>query len=102
MKLSLRRIRRPQGQRVIKKLNVSKLKVEQNATDLSALLDSKLSSLHTDSDVEKEWASFKAIVLNAALQTFGPATSNHQDWFDECDAEIQILLEEKRRLVRAH
>ncbi|XP_076055151.1 uncharacterized protein LOC143033544 [Oratosquilla oratoria] len=31
-----------------------------------------------------------------------PATRNHQDWFDENNAEIQKLLEEKHRLLWAH
>ena len=53
------------------------LKVEQDTTDISALLDSKLSSLSTDSDVEKDWTSFKAIVPDAALQTLVHATRTH-------------------------
>ncbi len=32
----------------------------------------------------------------------GPATRNHQDWFDENDVKIKTLLEEKRQLHRAH
>lgn len=38
----------------------------------------------------------------AALQVLSLTTRNHQDWFDENDVEIQILLEEKRQPHRAH
>ena len=37
-----------------------------------------------------------------ALEVLGPDTRHHQDWFDENDSEIHVLLEEKHRLLRAH
>jgi len=49
-----------------------------------------------------DWESLKTTVQSAALQVLGPATRNHQDWFDESDVEIQTLLEEKYQLHRAH
>ena len=38
----------------------------------------------------------------AALACRGQASRNHQDWFDENDADIQMLLKEKHRLLRIH
>ncbi|KAL8563736.1 hypothetical protein ACOMHN_063504 [Nucella lapillus] len=52
--------------------------------------------------VEEKWASFRDALHSAALETLGPATRHHQDWFDENDSEIHALLEDKRRLLRAH
>ncbi|KAL8609487.1 hypothetical protein ACOMHN_038009 [Nucella lapillus] len=52
--------------------------------------------------VEEKWASVRDAVLSAALETLGPATRHHQDWFDENDSKIHALLEDKRRLLRAH
>ena len=53
-------------------------------------------------NIENDWESFKTTVHSAALQVLGPATRNHQDWFDENDSRIQALLEDKRQLLRAH
>ncbi|KAK3879133.1 hypothetical protein Pcinc_016292 [Petrolisthes cinctipes] len=69
--------RRPQGQRVAKRLDVSKLECSPIAQELVSVLD-----FHS-----------------TALKVLGPATRNHQD---ENDAEIQKLLEEKRQLLQVH
>ena len=95
--------RRPQGQKVAKKLNTTKLKCPQTAQELQLNLDSKLKDLQLDHDsVEEKWASFRDAVHSAALEVLGPATRHHQDWFDENDSEIHALLEEKNRLLRDH
>ena len=67
------------------------------AEKLSKALDSKLSDSATPlDDIEAAWASFRDTVHSTAHEVVGPATRNHQDWFDENDVQIQELLEEKK------
>ncbi|CAI9719175.1 Hypothetical predicted protein [Octopus vulgaris] len=95
--------RRPQGQKVTRKLNITKLKNQLTAQDLQSRMDSKLLGIRSDqSSIDEQWESFRDTVHSIALETLGQVTRNHQDWFDENDQEIQKLLEEKRRLLRAH
>ncbi|KAK3885594.1 hypothetical protein Pcinc_010186 [Petrolisthes cinctipes] len=95
--------RRPQGQRVAKRLDVSKLRCSPTAQELVSALDCKLAHLQANSDdIEKDWETLKTSVHSTTFQVIGPATRNHQDWVNENDAEIQKLLEEKRQLLRAH
>ena len=102
MNLHIQSKRRPQGQIVMKKLNVTKLKNQLTAQDLQSRMD-KLSDLQMNqANIEEQWASFRDTVHSVALESLGTVSRNHQDWFDENDQEIQGLLEEKRRLLRAH
>ena len=103
MKFLIQTKKRPQGQKMAKKLNDSKLKNHQIAQELQSLMDSKLTQRQPDQlSIEDQWASFKDSTYSSALEVLGPLTRNHQDWFDENDAEIQKLLEEKHQLLRAH
>ena len=96
-KLHIQPMRRLQGQKVVKKLNVYKLKLPAVQQELAATLKSQLTEA-----TGNDWESLKTMVHSATFQLLGPATRNHQDWFDENDAEIQTLLEEKHQLHRAH
>ena len=101
MKLHLQSKRRPQGQRVQKKLNISSLKNAQKKQEFQAHLHTALSGRkQNQSNIEDEWVSFRDTTHQAALECLGPASRNHQDWFDENDADIQMLLNEKHRLLR--
>ncbi|CAI9725578.1 Hypothetical predicted protein [Octopus vulgaris] len=103
MDFYIRPKRRPQGQKVTRKLNITKLKNQLTAQDLQSRMDSKLLDIRSDqSSIDEQWESFRDTVHSIALETLGQITRNHQDWFDENDQEIQKLLEEKRRLLRAH
>ena len=97
-------MRRPQGQRRAKRLNISKLKNANVAEGFTSDLDSKLqdASPKEKADIEEQWAAFRDTVYSTALQHLGPATRKHQDWFDENDAQIQEMLSEKQKLFRAH
>ena len=53
-------------------------------------------------DPEENWTVFHKTVLSSAACTLGHPSRKHQDWFDENDDEIQRLLEEKHRLLKAH
>ena len=94
---------RPQGQLVVKRLNVNLLKNPQTAQELQSALDGKLSSAPSSEDgVGEQWKSFRDTPHSTTFEILGPASRNHQDWFDDNDTEIWDMLEEKRHLLRAY
>ena len=66
--------RRPQGKKLIKKLNITQLRDKSVSEDLTRELD------------------------DTAFQLLGPTTRKNQDWFDENDEEIKEMLAEKNPL----
>ena len=46
-------------------------------------------------DPEENWTVFQKVVHFSAATTIGHPSRKHQDWFDENDEEIEVLLEEK-------
>ncbi len=77
IKLHIHPKRRPQGQTVVKKLNVNNPKLPSIQEELSATLESQLTeATGNDSD------SLKTMVPSAALQVPELATRSHQDWLD--------------------
>ena len=53
-------------------------------------------------DTEENWTVFQKVVYSSAATTMGHPSRKHQDWFDENDVEIKLLLEEKHCLHKAH
>ena len=51
---------------------------------------------------EDNWTVFRDTVHSSAMDSLGPVSRRHQDWFDENDEEIQGLLEEKRQKHKAY
>ena len=103
MNLRITPPRRPQGIKVPKRLNISKLKNNLVKQKLVEELDNKLPPPNTDphADVEAEWVRLRDAVYAAASDVVGPTTRKHQDWFDDNNSRIQTLLEQKHRLHRA-
>ncbi len=74
----------------IKKLNVSKLKDNENINAFRRTLAEKLISEDPLKDVEnaanhldRTWTSYSTILYQAAEQSIGLKERNHQDWFDD-------------------
>ena len=51
---------------------------------------------------EENWTVFQKVVHSSAATTIGHPSRKHQDWFDENDEEIKLLLEEKHCLHKAY
>ena len=84
------------GKKVPKKLDVSKLKQDSKRQAFVNDLCSRLDALeHSSEDVDESWTVFRDTVRSSAMDSLGPVSCKHQDWFDENDKEIQGLLEEK-------
>ena len=99
--------RRPQGQKVTKRLDVEQLRNRTTVLKFQETLSTRLSdpqppaSQPGSESVDDQWAHFRDIIYSTALETIGPRRKKHRDWFDENDDMIQPLLEEKRCLLRA-
>ena len=98
LNLRIQPVRRPQGKKVPKKLDVSKLKQDSKRQAFVNDLCSRLDALeHSSEDVDESWTVFRDTVHSSAMNSLGPVSRKHQDWFDENDKEIQGLLEEKHQ-----
>ena len=95
--------RQPQGKKEPKRLDVSKLKQDSKRQAFISDICSRLDAikLHSD-DPEKIWTVFRDTVHSSAMDSLGPVSRKHQDWFDENDEEIQGLLEEKHQKHKAY
>ena len=90
--------RRPQGKKVPKKLDVFKLKQDSKRQAFVNDLCSRLDALeHSSEDVDDSWTVFRDTFHSSAMDSLGPVSRKHQEWFDENDKEIQGLLEEKHQ-----
>ena len=81
LNLRIQPVRRPQGKKAPKKLDVSKLKQDSKrqafVNDLCSRLDEQSSE-----DVDESWTVFRDIVHSSAMDSLGPVSRKHQDWFD--------------------
>jgi hypothetical protein len=94
--------RRPQGQKPHKRLNVCKLNCEQTSQRLLEELEVQASNIQITDEVEESWKSFRDIIFESCLNILGNRKRHHQDWFDQNDAEIAEMLDEKHRLLTAY
>ena len=87
-----------------KKLNTSKLNIHAYQQELSSKLNSALQSRNQPAapQPEETWKQIKDITYNVSNEVLGRPERKNADWFQDNDQEIQLLLEEKRRLHNAH
>ena len=81
----------------MKKLDVGKLYLRTEVLPMK--LVSSLESFEVsnqDPDPESEWQQLKTILQETTAGVAGFASRENNDWFDENDAEIQDLLQNKR------
>ena len=103
LNLHIQPVRRPQGKKVPKKLDVSKLKQDSKRQAFINDLCSRLDALeHSSEDVDESWTVFRDTIHSSAMDSLGPVYRKHQDWFHENDKEIQGLLEEKHQKHKAY
>ena len=95
--------RRPQGKKAPKRLDVSKLNHDSMRQAFINDISNQLGAMNLSSeDTGENWTVFEKVVHSSAATTIGHPFRKHQDWFDENDEEIKLLLEEKGCLHKAH
>ena len=88
-----------QDTKASKWLIISRFKRNTVKQSLTTEMDSKLRTLGLASnDGEADRASLRDTIYAAATEVIGSITHKQQDLFDENDACIQVLLEEKHHL----
>ena len=101
LNLRIQPVRRPQAKKVPKKLDVSKLKQDSKRQAFVNDLCNRLDALeYSSEDVDESLTVFRDTIHSSAMDSLGPVSHKHQDWFDENDKEIQGLLEEKHQNTR--
>ena len=84
LNLRIQPVRRPQGKKEPEKLDVSKLKQDSKRQAFVKDLCSRLDALeHSSEAVDESWTVFRDTVHSSAMDSLGPASRKHQDWFDE-------------------
>ena len=83
--------------------DVSKLKQDSKRQTFVNDLCSRLHALeHSSEDVDESWTVSRDTVHSSAMDSLGPVSRKHQDWFDENDKEIQGHFEEKLQKHKAY
>ena len=96
-KLQVIPMKRPQRQKALKRLDVTKLKIPKVQQEFAINLEHELSRVESN-----DWEFMKETIYSSALQVLGLTSRKHQDWFDENDIAIQTMLKKKRQLFSAH
>ena len=98
LNLRIQPARRPQGKKVPKRLDVSKLKQDSKRQAFINNICSRLYAIELRLyDSEENSTVFRDTVHSSAIDSTGPISRKHQDWFDENDEEVGGLLEEKHQ-----
>ena len=98
LNLRIQPTRRPQGNKVPRRLDFTKLKQDSKRQAFSNDICSRLNAMDlTSDDPEENWTVFRDTVHSSSMDSLGTVSRKHQDWFDENGEEIQGLLEEKHQ-----
>ncbi|XP_068712987.1 uncharacterized protein [Montipora foliosa] len=79
-----------------RRLDVERLKDPALLEELQLALRLSLASVHGN-NVEEFWQALKAVILSSSEATIAYSTRKHQDWFDENDYVIEMLIDGKRK-----
>ena len=89
LNLRIQSVRWPQCKKVLKRLEVSKLKQDSKRQAFINDICSRLDTLkHSSEDIDESWTVFRDTVHSSAMDFLGPVSRKHQDWFDENDKKI--------------
>ena len=102
LKLRIQLAQRPQGKKVSKSFDISKLKQDSKRHAFINAICSPLDALeHSSEDPDENWTVFRDIVYSSPMDSLGSITRKHQGRFDANDEEIQGLPEEKHQKHKA-
>ena len=68
------------------------MKLVDKRSELSEKLDSVIDSVQISEDVEASWKSLKDATYTTSLEVLGLSVRKYQNWFDENNPEIQVLI----------
>lgn len=79
------------------RFDCSKLRNPQLAQNFREACERHLADPVGQATVEHHWTTLRDAMTRAAEETLGYTTKKRQDWFDENDATISLLIEAKRQ-----
>ena len=78
----------------IKRLDVASLKSRDAQNRLATEMDIAMVAMpEPTGDIEEDWRTLRDVIHNTATNVVGFVKRKHQDWFDENDTEIGLLLD---------
>ncbi|VDM04328.1 unnamed protein product [Schistocephalus solidus] len=83
--------RRPKGKRPPGKLNTLLLNLSAHCVEFSNQITEKLQNLHAsdkNATVAARWCQLQNVIQSTTLKVLEPARRQHQDWFDDSDADL--------------
>ena len=84
-----------------KRINISSLKSINKRKELSDKLESTLDSVSITDDIETSWKALKEATYTTSLEVLGLPVRKHQDWFDDNNSDIQILIDKMHNSHKA-
>lgn len=78
------------------RFNVNLLQQPAVRQEFQEKINEKLSEIPEDSNVSSTWESLKSSISATCKEVLGNSKRHHQDWFDENDKEIDLLMTQKR------
>ena len=100
MSIKLKRKRRLQKKQSRQRLNLESLNETAAQQQLQASLGESLKQEYPE-NIKEHWNLLKSTILDTCQTTLGYKSRKHQDWFDENDAEIELLISKKREAFHA-
>ena len=88
------------GSKLPKKLNVEKLRNQNEKEKLVTTINENLSTLSTGNS-DEQWGVLKNAVYSAASDVLSKPIRKHADWFNESNEEIMELVNEKNSLFQS-
>ena len=96
--LARKRLRRS---KLPKRINVAPLKLMEKREELRSNLENALDAVEITEDIESSWSRFRDVVYDSSLKTLGFPVRRHQDWFDDNNEEVKILISQMHDIHKA-
>ena len=82
-------------------INILPLKTSEKQTELCNKLDASLDSVEITEHIKISWKALRDATYTSSLEVLGLPVRKHQDWFDDNNTEVQLLIQQMHSSHRA-